>query len=400
MNAHGNPVEPADPPPADPIIEMPPVDDDEDALMEDEAADAAAANAAREAAEAAAAAEAAGLAEVAANAAAAEAAQAAAAAAAAAAAQAAGANVAPVDQMQLQNMVMQAIALITPTLISGMANAQAVPSMQGPAQPFNGDGKVSWSDWSRTICNRFRATHTPQENWVPIVLSLLTGAAASYAQANSLTSELAWAAFAAAMAAGPWASKDTFFSLLFRLTRGNLGNGNPVETVTQLEKIRAKLLFTLPPQFWVFALLVNLAPAFRDSLLVAPNGKEWTSFEELRSVVVSKAAAHKSANPNGTNDKSSSAKNVSWKDKVKYGAANTTAKPYGDPGASSSTPAAHGKKRRTDAGPTCYGCGSPHHKISDRGANGKPLCPAYDANKERKGKSPMHPKFPGNGKGK
>jgi hypothetical protein len=94
-----------------------------------------------------------------------------------------------------------------------------------------------------------------------------------------LTSELAWSAFAAAMAAGPWASKDTFFSLLFRLTRGNLGNGNPVETVTQLEKIRAKLLFTLPPQFWVFALLVNLAPAFRDSLLVAPNGKEWTSFE-------------------------------------------------------------------------------------------------------------------------
>ena len=271
--------------------------------------------------------------------------------------------------------------------------------MVGQALGFNGDGKGSWPDYNRYITNRFVALQVPRENWVAIALSLITGAAADYAQANGLTADMPWSDFTAAMAAGPWANKDTYFSLLFRLTRGDLGNNNPVETVNKLDRIRAKLGFVLPDPFWIFALLVNLSNEFRANLLTGPDGKEWPSLEALRTVVLSLAAAQSAAKP-----QDNKSKGTSWKDKlVNNNGSNGSngskshSKTKGHAGASSSTPT----KRKADV-PVCYGCGSPHHKISDRDANSKPICPAYDENRFRKGKYPMNGpwKFPGNGKGK
>ena len=225
---------------------------------------------------------------------------------------------------------------------------------------------------------------------------IITGNAAGYAQANGLNADMSWETFTAAMAAGPWASKDTYFSLLFKLTGGNLGNGNPVEVVNQLEKIRAKLGFTLPDQFWIFALLRNLLPDFRANLLTGPDGKVWPTLEALRTVVLSLAAAQLAAKPQ---DKDAKSKGASWKDKLVN--SNKSSKPqsktHGHAGASASTPTSN--KRKADE-PVCYGCGSRNHKISDRDTNGKPICPAYDENRVRKGKYPMNPKFQGNGKGK
>lgn len=56
-----------------------------------------------------------------------------------------------------------------------------------------------------------------------------------------------WVLFSATMAAGPWAAREMSFTLLLRLTRGNLGNNNPREAVAQIEKIRSQLSFSMPP---------------------------------------------------------------------------------------------------------------------------------------------------------
>jgi hypothetical protein len=309
----------------------------------------------------------------------------------------------------MTQLVVQAMAALTPSMF-GVNNGvtAALTALVTAAQPFNGDGRASWADWIRLLINRMRALHIPHENWVPIVLSLLTGAASAYALSNGITDATTWDLFIATMAAGPWASNDTFFSLLYRLTRGNLGNGNAQETVSQIEKIKAKLGFVLPFQFWIFILLVNLHAAFRESLLVGPDGNDWISYEELRKVVLGKAAAMKSANStNGNTGKNTTpkdTKNVSWKDALtgKQAGGRSTAKPHhGDPGgASSSTPNAH-KKRKQNDNPTCFGCGSTTHKIADRNPNGTPVCPIYDEEKMRRGKYHKYPKPPpGNGKGK
>lgn len=306
----------------------------------------------------------------------------------------------------MTHMITTAMAAVTPAMVgaSGDAVNSTVNNLIASATSFNGDGRAPWADWLRSLINRMTAVKIPHADWVAVILSLLTGAAAAYATSNGLKDNTPWDLFIATMAAGPWASTDTFFSLLFRLTRGNLGNGNAQETVSQLEKIKAKLQFVLPFQFWVFALLVNLQASFRETLLTGPDGKDWLSYEELRSVVLGKAAAQKSVNASaGNNTKNTKAdtKNVSWKDKLinknGNGRPNATSQSRGDPGASSSTPPT--KKRKQDQ-PICFGCGSTTHKISDRHPNGTPVCPMYDETKVRKGKYPQFPKPPGNGKGK
>ena len=303
---------------------------------------------------------------------------------------------------QVQAMVMQALAAMTPAML-GLGGINAIPTLVGPAQPY--DGKTSWRDWLKTLVSRFHALNIPKENWVAIVLSLLTGGAASYANANGLQDETTWETFTSTMALGPWAARDTFYSLLWRLTRGNLGNGNPVETVTQLEKIKAKLTFTLPFQFWIFALLANLLPAFRDTLLVGPDGKDWLSYEELRTVVLGKAAAQKSANP--TDNKASTkadGKPTKWRQLFNGNAARSSTPQRQGAGPSTSNgagPSNGGIQKRKADTPACFGCGSHKHRISDRDANGQPVCPHYDESKLRKGKYPMHPpRHQGNGKGK
>jgi len=282
------------------------------------------------------------------------------------------------------------------------AAAAAVPSplgtMLGAAPTF--DGKGSWPKFIRTSTNRLRVLDIPLINWVTVLLVLLTGAAADYAAANMITEDTPWEDFLSIMAAGPWSTKDTRFSLMSRLFNGNLGNGNPLETVTQMEIIRGKLMLLLPPGFWIIVLLFNLPPAFRESLLLSPSGAEWTSYDELRTMVLSKHGAQKSANAS-TKDKDKD------KDKPPRGNGNpwlpSRSKPTGaarppaprqDAGAGPSNP--NPLKRKSLDG--CFGCGSTAHKIGDKKPDGTPVCPAYDENRLRKGKYPMFPK--GNGKGK
>lgn len=309
-----------------------------------------------------------------------------------------------------QQMLMQALAVLTPAML-GFNGVNAIPSLVGPAAPFTGESKGTWGEWIRSLTNRMKALSIPAENYVPIVLSLLTGAAAAYANANNLTEDTPWEVFIAVMAAGPWAAKDTTFSLLWRLTGRNLGNGQPVETVTQVEKLKTKLSFTMPSQFWVFVLLSNLTAAFRENLLTGPDGKDWATYEELRSVVLGKAAAQKSATTTNATASKSTPKadtKATWRDKVANGkpfAARTATNGSAGAGPSSSHGAgpssSNTKKRKTENNPTCFGCGSANHMISDRDTNGRPVCPNYDENRVRKGKYPMHPKpNQGNGKGK
>lgn len=315
------------------------------------------------------------------------------------------------DPQAAMQVMMQFLAALTPAM-AGMGGPMFMPalnSLMGPAPQFSGDGKITWSNWIKQMVNRLTALQIPKDNWVAIVLALLIGPALSYAVTNGIDESTAWDTFLAIMAAGPWASKDTTFSLLFRLTRGSLGNGNPVDTVTQVEQLRAKISFLMPAQFWIFVLLLNLLPSFRESLLVAPNGKEWESYEELRTVVLSKAAAQRSANgsrdtgkptkPNNHNNNNGNKwHNGPPKGNRSSGAGSGPGTSRGNDGAGPSDPNA-GRKRKADV-PICFGCGATDHKISDRRPDGTPVCPNYDEQRLRKGKYPMHPKFRGNGKGK
>jgi len=266
--------------------------------------------------------------------------------------------------------------------------------LMGPAQPF--DGRSSWAKWVKQMIDRLNVLQVPLESWVAVILTLLGTSARDYADSNGITQSTPWEEFLDVMSKGPWAAKDTTFSLLFKLTRGTLGNGNPLEVVSQLANLRTKLKFSLPEQFWIFSLLVNLKEAFREALLVAPNGKEWVTYNELRDVVLSKAAAQKSAN-GATNPKPTPR---SYAQATTGGGRPTTPRastPRQDPGAGPSNPNPH--KRKSMDG--CFGCGSTSHKIGDKKPDGTPVCPNYDETRMRKGKYPtVPPKYKGNGKGK
>ena len=316
---------------------------------------------------------------------------------------AAGPGAAPMEEddgplISPKNLV-KVVAALTPIMLR---QTNAVGTLISSMVVFTGDGKVAWADWVRTLQHRASAVGLLPEQLSGAVLGMLQGSAAAYAQANGLTAATPWAEFAATMAAGPFASRETSFSLWQRLTHGNLGNGNVADTIAQLMKLKAKfgsLGHQLPDSVWINALLSNLKSEFRDRLLTTQDGREWSSFDAIRTAANGLWAAANSAN------KSTSSKQppkVSYKDKVLSKTSTPRPRPSGrsDPGAGPSDTHAH-KKRKPD-GPVCFGCGSSDHKISDRDAAGNPVCPNYDENRLRKGKYPMHPpkKNQGNGKGK
>lgn len=288
---------------------------------------------------------------------------------------------------------MQFFAALTPAM-AGLSVSSCVPgltALMGPAPYFHGDGKTSWNSWCKSMVNRFTALQVPKANWVAITLALLAGSALSYATTNGVSETTTWETFVAIMAAGPWSAKETTFSLLFKLTRGNLGTGNAVETVTQIELIRSKLSLLLPFQFWVFVLLLNLAPAFRETLLTNPNGQDWTSYEELRSVVLSKAAAQRSCNSStrghnlaSNNDKETKtpAKSNKWNN---GNAANRLFGNTANNKRSQATPGNADAKRPKSTGPGCFGCGSMEHRVHDIRPDGSHVCPEWDPTKVKKG---------------
>jgi len=313
--------------------------------------------------------------------------------------------------------LMTLMTLMTAAISNGQlgSNAQPEPSagaspspplhtMLGPADPF--DGKKSWSKWIRTMLQRLKVLRVPIANWVAVVLVLLHGPAADYAAANGITEDTPWDDFLTTMAGGPWATKDTTFSLLSRLTRGNLGNGNPVETVTQLEQIRSKLQLQLPVGFWIFVLLANLLPAFRESLLLSPSGAEWTSYDDLRAMVLSKHQAQRSASASTRDHKDSktdskpSRQGPNLPDRKTTGGKRwetpKTPAPRQNAGAGPSNP--NLRKRKTEDG--CWGCGSPSHRVGDKDSHGAPVCPLYDEAKVRKVKFQALPAKGGQGNGK
>ncbi len=268
--------------------------------------------------------------------------------------------------------------------------ANGLSHMLGPAQPF--DGRSSWAKWIKAMIDRLRVLQVPLVDWVAVILTLLVPSARDYADSNGVTEQTPWDDFLDVMSKGPWAAKETTYSLLFKLTRGTLGNGNPLEVVSQIANLRTKLKFSLPEQFWIFVLLVNLKADFRESLLVAPNGKEWATFNELRDVVLSKAAALKSAISTISTPKPTPKTYA----QATHGKPTTprATTPRHD-GAGPSNPNPLGKRKSMDG---CFGCGSTAHKIGDKKPDGTPVCSNYDETRMRKGKYPT--KFKGNGKGK
>lgn len=167
---------------------------------------------------------------------------------------------------------------------------------------------------------------------------------------------------------------------------------------------------TMPAAFWIFVLLANLLPAFRESLLLHPNGTEWTVYEELRTFVLNKWNAQKSAQ-GSTKDSKADPKNADKSGSnpklPPRGGRPTGSRPNGrnadtaprqDAGAGPSDPNANKKRKTSDQG--CFGCGSNSHKIGDKHADGTAVCPLFDEARFRKGKYPTKAPKKGNGQGK
>jgi len=70
--------------------------------------------------------------------------------------------------------------------------------------------------------------------------------------------------------------------------------------VTSVEEAKAKSTVPIPDVFMVFFLLLNLNAAMRNQVLLSPQGVEWESYNGVRQLVLSKAAAEKAAGKSGS----------------------------------------------------------------------------------------------------
>ena len=276
------------------------------------------------------------------------------------------------------------------------AQAQSAHAVQvhKPLDPFTGKGSTSnWDKWIKKAQRCFRVNKIPQSEWTGHIMALLEGDAVNFADNSNLKEEDEWEHIHAVMSLGPWRAKNTNFSSLHAFTNGSLARANQAEVVTSVEEAKAKSTVPIPDVFMVFFLLLNLNAAMRNQVLLSPQGVKWESYNGVRQLVLSKAAAEKAAGKSGSqqqqqnsgqprNDRGAGRPSSAPRDRSN---GRSTPRPSGaghgndNAGASTSTPT---NKRKSG----CFGCGDPDHRIGDLKPDGSNVCPKWNAQKAAAGK--------------
>lgn len=121
----------------------------------------------------------------------------------------------------------------------------------------------SWNQHETALKDVFSASGAPESMHSGLALTTLAPNARKYATNEQVNADTPFTEFCRLMRAGPWADRETLFSILSRMVSGTVGNGNPQETVSQLEQSRAKVpSIKLPDWFMIFVLLWNLPASF------------------------------------------------------------------------------------------------------------------------------------------
>jgi hypothetical protein len=253
---------------------------------------------------------------------------------------------------------------------------------------FSGEKEgQEWDAWQKAFVARMHLLRIDPYEWFALASNMLEKQAMDFFLSNESSIDT-WEGLCELMASGPFGKRTTDYSTRAQLVSRKLAAGSSAGVtgmIRKVEELFAKAPTKLPDAERIFYVQFNLPDFLRDAVILNNDNQPWSSYTDFRTALMVRANALTQAGQGqdkkrgpGSEWQQQTGKKFKKTTSTKTNADGSAPGPSKGPGKQGAPPVKAKK---------CTACGQQGHWATDRSSDGKPVCPRYDASKD-KGKKP------------